>query len=61
MSESAVTPTIRWHRPPLWLAIASIGLAVFCAVATIAAPRQVLGVDFWIKPLKFALSMVIFY
>lgn len=59
MSTTTAT-TIHWHRPLLWLGFAMIALALFCTVAAIVDPRQLLGTDLWFKPLKFAISTVIY-
>jgi len=52
--------TIHWHRPLLWLAFAMAALAIFCTVAIFVDHRQLLGVDVWEKPLKFAVSTSIY-
>ena len=58
------TPTApappRWHRPLLVLAVAMAVLAVVCIVGVIADDRTLLGVAVWEKPLKFALSTIIY-
>jgi len=51
---------IRWHRPLLWLAAAMAALAVFALVARFVDGREVLGANLWDKPLKFAISTVIY-
>jgi len=51
---------IRWHRPLLWLAAAMAALAVFALVARFIDPRIVTDLNAWDKPLKFALSTVIY-
>ncbi|MGV8895759.1 MAG: hypothetical protein ACOH1U_04775 [Rhodoglobus sp.] len=48
------------HRPLLWLAAAMGLLAVVAAIGLFADPREVLGAPLWAKPLKFALSIVIY-
>ncbi len=55
-----MTAAIRWHRPLLVLAAAMGLLAVACLVGMIVDPRHLLGVGIWEKPLKFALSTVIY-
>lgn len=55
-----MTTPIRWHRPLLWLGFAMIALAIFCIVAAFIDPREVLGADLWLKPLKFALSTALY-
>lgn len=51
---------VRWHRPLLWLAALMGVPAVFTSIAAFVDHRQVLGVDLWLKPLKFALSIGIY-
>ncbi|WP_354478299.1 hypothetical protein [Marisediminicola sp. UYEF4] len=53
-------PRIRWHRPLLWLAAVMAALAVFALVARFVDEREVLGANLWDKPLKFAISTVIY-
>lgn len=53
-------PRVQWHRPLLVLAAAMAVLAVFCAVAVFVDHRELLGVNVWEKPLKFAISTVIY-
>ena len=50
----------RWHRPLLWLAAAMALLAVVALVARFVDPREITGVNAWDKPLKFALSTLIY-
>jgi hypothetical protein len=51
---------IRWHRPLLVLAAAMVALAVFSAVAMFVDPREVTGLNVWVKPFKFAVSTLIY-
>ena len=51
---------IRWHRPLLVLAAASVLLAVACGIGILVDPREVLGVNLWEKPLKFAISIAVY-
>jgi hypothetical protein len=51
---------IRWHRPLLALAAAMTLLALFCVGGMLFDSRQVLGVNVWEKPLKFAISTAIY-
>ena len=53
-------PALRWHRPLLWLAAAMVVLAVFALVARFVDPREITGLNPWDKPLKFALSTLIY-
>ncbi|MFD3443721.1 hypothetical protein ACFDTO_03850 [Microbacteriaceae bacterium 4G12] len=50
----------RWHRPLLWLASAMALLAVVALVARFVDPREITGANAWDKPLKFALSTLIY-
>lgn len=59
-APTSVPSRIRWHRPLLWLAAAMAALAVFALVARLVDPRIVTGLNAWDKPLKFALSTVIY-
>ena len=52
--------TTTWHRPLLWLAAAMLGLTVVALVGALVDGREVLGVNLWIKPLKFAISTAIY-
>jgi hypothetical protein len=51
---------IAWHRPLLVLAAAMVLLAVFSAVAAVVDPREVTGLNVWLKPLKFAISTAVY-
>lgn len=51
---------IRWHRPLLWLAALMVALTVVALVARFIDPREVTGLNAWDKPLKFAISTVIY-
>ncbi|CAN5213196.1 hypothetical protein BH11ACT3_BH11ACT3_09280 [soil metagenome] len=51
---------VRWHRPLVALAASMVLLALFCLVASFVDPRQVTGLDVWIKPLKFAISTALY-
>jgi len=53
-------PAVRWHRPLAWLAISMVGLALFCVVARFVDARELLGVNVWEKPLKFAISTAVY-
>lgn len=52
--------TTRWHTPLLWLALAMLGLALACGVGMLVDDRTLLGVNVWEKPLKFAISTVVY-
>lgn len=51
---------VRWHRPLLALAAAMVALAAFTAVAMFVDPREVTGLNVWVKPFKFAVSTAIY-
>ncbi len=51
---------VRWHRPLLALAAAMVALAAFTAVAMFVDPREVTGLNVWMKPFKFAVSTAIY-
>jgi hypothetical protein len=51
---------VRWHRPLLVLAAAMVGLAGFTAIAMLVDPREVTGLNVWVKPFKFAVSTAIY-
>jgi hypothetical protein len=51
---------IRWHRPLIALAVAMALLALFCVGGILVDSRQLLGVNVWEKPLKFAISTAIY-
>lgn len=59
-SRSLGLRPVRWHRPLFALAVAMVALAAFCAVAMFVDPRQVTGLDVWVKPFKFAVSTAIY-
>lgn len=43
-----------------WFGFICLGGAVVCLLMSFISPKQVLGINAWIKPLKFFLSTVIF-
>jgi len=51
---------IRWHRPLLVVAAAMVLLGLFALVARFIYPVQITGLNQWDKPLKFALSTLIY-
>ena len=51
---------LTFYRPLLWLAVAMAGLATVSIIGAIVDPREVLGTNLWIKPLKFAISIGIY-
>jgi len=59
-SRSLGLRPVRWHRPLLALALAMVALAAFTAVAMFVDPREVTGLNVWVKPFKFAVSTAIY-
>ena len=57
---SDAPPLIRWHRPLLAVAAATLLLAVVAAIARFVDPTEITGANGWDKPLKFALSTAIY-
>ena len=53
-------PRVQWHRPLLVLAAAMAALALVCGIAIFVDHRELLGVNVWEKPLKFAISVAIY-
>ncbi len=49
-----------WHRPLMLLVSAMAVLTVVAPVAVVAPPRVLTGVPIWLKPLKFAISFVLY-
>ena len=52
-----------WQQESAWITAAvwvNMGLLVLALAGTLLDPRQVLGINVWIKPLKFDLSVIIF-
>ena len=66
MSVRSTHPTwpgpraLTWHRPLLWLALAMAGVAVVATVGLVLDPRIVTGAPLWAKPLKFAVSIMVY-
>ncbi|WP_235928908.1 hypothetical protein [Marisediminicola senii] len=62
-ASPARSPLMRaydWHRPLMLLAALMAVSTVVCLVGIAVDSRQVLGVDTWIKPLKFSISGLIY-
>ena len=53
-------PPSRWHRPLLVLGILLAGLTLVTLVGWLVDDRELLGVNLWEKPLKFAISGTIY-
>ena len=51
---------VAWHRPLLAVAAAMAVLAIVSGIGLIVDHREVTGFPLWAKPLKFALSIVIY-
>jgi hypothetical protein len=48
------------HRPLMLVAVAMILVAVVALIGLVVDPREVTGLNVWLKPLKFALSVGIY-
>lgn len=53
-------PPSRWHRPLLVLGILLAALTVVTLVGRLVDDRELLGVNLWEKPMKFAISGTIY-
>ncbi len=53
-------PPSRWHRPLLVLGILLAALTAVTLVGYLVDDRELLGVNLWEKPLKFAISGVLY-
>lgn len=58
--ESVRIPVRAWHRPLLVFAVCSAVLAVGLVGGLALDTREVLGEPVWLKPLKFAISFVLY-
>jgi hypothetical protein len=58
--RSSAIASLRWHKPLLVLAAAMALLALYAGVARFVDPGEITGANAWDKPLKFALSTVIY-
>ena len=52
--------TPRLHRPLAGTAVAMAVLAAIAAAGTVIDDRELLGVPIWVKPFKFAISLVVY-
>lgn len=60
LAQPLVSRPVHWHRPLLWLGLVMAALALFCLVGLFVDGRQSLGVGIWLKPLKFAISTMVY-
>ena len=60
MTTTLDLPATRWHRPLLLVAASMALLTIVCIAGLIVDDRSLLGVNVWEKPLKFALSTIIY-
>lgn len=60
LPSTLALPTTRWHRPLLLVAASMVLLTIVCIVGLVVDDRTLLGVNVWEKPLKFALSTIIY-
>lgn len=49
-----------WHRPLMTVAALMAVSTIVCLIGLLVDPRQVLGADTWLKPLKFSLSILLY-
>jgi len=49
-----------WHRPLMTVAALMVVSTIVCVIGLLVDQRQVLGVDTWLKPLKFSLSILLY-
>lgn len=49
-----------WHRPLFWLSFGMMALVAIALVGLVVDPRTITGMPLWAKPLKFALSVLIY-
>lgn len=49
-----------WHRPLMTVAAFMVVSTIVCLIGLLVDPRQVLGADTWLKPLKFSLSILLY-
>jgi len=57
---ASVLARFGWHRPLLWLSFGMIALAAIALVGLVIDHRTITGMPLWVKPLKFALSVLIY-
>ena len=49
-----------WHRPLFWLSLSMMALVTIALVGLAIDPRTITGMPLWAKPLKFAISVLIY-
>lgn len=59
-ATSSLRRAAHWHRPLMLFVAAMAVLTVVAAVGVFADPRVLTGVPIWLKPLKFAISFVLY-
>ncbi|CAD6009378.1 hypothetical protein [Agreia sp. COWG] len=58
--SSPLARAFLWHRPLMAVAALMVVCAIICLIGAFVDPRQVLGADTWLKPLKFSLSILLY-
>lgn len=59
-TSGAVARAVRWHPPLMVFAAVMAGLALVATVGLFVDDREILGDPVWLKPLKFAISFVLY-
>ncbi len=59
-SSDGAPARVAWHRPLLGFAALMLVLSVVCGIGMLADSRTLLGVSVWEKPLKFAISALVY-
>jgi hypothetical protein len=49
-----------WHRPLMAVAALMVVCILVCVIGLLVDHRQVTGVDTWLKPLKFSISILVY-
>ena len=55
-----MTSIFAWHRPLMTVAALMLVCIVVCTIGVLVDHRQVTGVDAWLKPLKFSISILVY-
>jgi hypothetical protein len=58
--SSSLAIAFRWHRPLMLLAAAMVVIVAVSAAGLLLDPRELVGAPIWAKPLKFAISILIY-